>query len=159
MQVVAFRPPWVALTFVSLFIPSQCPSTPTGYTLSAGHRTTIRAEVLTPVSHVRDLPPTVREALTAHFGESTLTLADPGEPIHSHVWQLLRSSKTPSRRLIAAGYGPDHCLVHYEEAGYRPSFRVLLFGLNRSDAQVEWTGVSSRPLADVGAVKDLVLQE
>jgi hypothetical protein len=147
------------INLLSLFIPSQCPSTPTGYTLSAGHRASIRAEVLTPVSHVRDLPPTVREALTARFGESTLTLADPVEPIQSNVWQMLRSSKTPSRRLIAAGCGPDHCLVHYEEAGYRPSFRVLLFGLNRSDAQVEWAGISSRPLADVGAVKDLILQE
>ena len=148
-----------ALLLLAVSIVSQCPPATTRYALSPGHRAHIRAEVLTPVTHVQDLPETVREAMRKSFGEANLKLADPNEPFQANLWQMLRSPRTPAKRLVSAASGPDHCLVHYEEGGYRHSFRVLLFGLNRSDAQIEWAGTPSKPLADVAGMKRFVLQE
>ncbi|PYQ73498.1 MAG: hypothetical protein DMG04_13495 [Acidobacteria bacterium] len=94
--------------------------------------------------------------MRASFPDRTLELADPMEPFQANLWQMMVSRHAPSRRLISAGCGPSHCLVHYEEGGYHHSFRVLVFGLNRHDAQIEWAGTPFRSLANVAALKAFV---
>ena len=155
----AFRFVNRAILGFSISLPSQCSRITTHYTLSPAHRPTIRAEVLTAASHIEDLPPTVREAMRTLFKERALSLANPGESFQANPWQMVLAPHAPSRRLINAACGPDHCLVHYEEGRFQHSFRVLVFGLNRHDAQLEWAGTSSRALADVEAIKTFTLRQ
>jgi hypothetical protein len=98
--------------------------------LSAEHRFVIRAEHLTPVGALRELPPSVREVLPAPIAPE---------------------------RLIVAGCGPDHCLVHYDD-GKHTGFRVVLLGLTGSNATVEWEGVTANRVRDLAQLKSLVLR-
>ena len=53
-------PNWLMLGF-AISMPSQCPHAKMDYSLSPAHRANIRAEVLAPVTHVQELPATVRQ--------------------------------------------------------------------------------------------------
>ena len=119
--------------------------------LSAGHVANIQAETLTPVVLVQELPDTVREALRSAFAESSLQMADPqASP------RTMRLPWKRARRLIVAGCGPDHCLVHYEQSGFSRSFEMVVFGLNPDNAQVEWSGVPREPLNGLPELKDFL---
>ena len=98
--------------------------------LSAQHRFFIRAEHLTPVGQLRELPSSVRDVLHAPAAQ---------------------------QRLIVAGCGPDHCLVHYE-SGDRSELRVVLLGLSGSKATIEWEGVTPNRVRDLAQLKSLVLR-
>jgi hypothetical protein len=138
---------WIVLAIV---VAQGCPPA-TRSVLSAGHLANLQAESLAPVVHVSGLPIIVREALRSLFGESVLQLADPQAPSPPYMFPWTRD-----RRLILAGCGPDHCLVHFEHREYGRSLHIVVFGLNKGDAQVEWSGLVPQPVNGLPELKAVV---
>jgi hypothetical protein len=122
--------------------------------LSAGHVANIHAEAMAKVDSVRELPDTVQHALRSAFGQSWLPVADRQVPAGT-IW----SPWSRSRRLLVAGCGPDHCLVHYEQSRFVSlTFQVVVFGLNPDNAQVEWSGNVRQPLNGLAELRHVVRQ-
>ena len=130
---------------LAVAVAQSCQSPTPQPVLSAPHRATIQAEALVPAVLVRHLPSTVM----ARFADSALELTD--DRLSPLPW-------TRSRRLILAGCGPDHCVVHYEQGGFGRSFHVVVFGLNKDTAQVEWSGVIKRQLKNLEELKAVVIR-
>jgi hypothetical protein len=124
--------------------------------LSETDRKQLRSEELTPLAHVRDIPPHVQMALAGLFGNKTLEMAEPGA-----AWQVtdvVMDPNLPVRRLVRAACSQDHCLVHYERGGIVHTFHVLLFSISAARATLQWGGAARGATEDVGALKELVLE-
>jgi hypothetical protein len=102
--------------------------------LSAEHRFYIETEKLVPVDDVRELPASIAAGLPMRAG-----------PVASP--------------LIAAGCGPYHCLIHYQQPDGRGTFHVLLYGLTEGKATLEWDAVLEQPTPDLIALRSFVLRE
>lgn len=139
------------IVLAAAFITQSCDSQPTDLALSPAHGAIIQSERLAVVGQVRELPLTVQQALRTAFAESSLQMTDPHAASGRIPWRR-------SRRLILAGCGPDHCLLQYADSGFGGSYRVVVFGLNRDNAQVEWSGAVPRRLNGLAELKAVVQQ-
>jgi hypothetical protein len=133
----------------------SCPWRHRPLALSAEHRFYLERETFSPARRIRELPRSVQDALRALFKDPALAIADAPQAVATSGGSRAR---VPSRRLIAAGCSPHHCLVHYEHAGRTRTFNVILFGLINNTARLEWGGVSSRPMRELPDLKSLALR-
>ena len=78
------------------------------------------------IEKVEALPTPVKTALAATFGQSSLKMANPGEPFNAT--DVMDSY--PTRRLIFAGCTKERCLVHYEKGGRGQQYLAILFKLD-----------------------------
>jgi hypothetical protein len=132
---------------------AQSPEPP--FVLSTAQREHLKGEVLTPVLHVGDLPPSVREGLRALFKERAFAMAEPDAEFQ--VTDVIIKRGLPFRRLIIAACSSDHCLVHYEKGGIAHAYNVVLFALNRETAAFEWGGLARHRQSDLAALREQVL--
>jgi hypothetical protein len=109
-----------------------------------------------PVTHVRDLPARVRDALQSLFKSDTLEIADPGAPFEAT--DDVSDPRLPSRRLDVAGCSRDHCLLQYERGGYAHRFYAVLIAVSEKQATVEWAGSTHGAAHDLAELKSVVLQ-
>jgi hypothetical protein len=141
------------LVFLVLRGTQGCPWESGPFTLSAEHRAFIRAESLTPIEHVADLPSTVRRVLILHEGiEQQQTGETPSTGTGIRVVE-------PSARFVLAGCGPDHCIVEFVQDRYVPTIHVILFGLYEGLADVEWHGFAPQGIGGVEELESIVLRD
>jgi hypothetical protein len=108
---------------------------------------------MAPVLHVRELPASVRDALRRWFRQPDLRMidADATPARYSLPWSR-------PYRLILAACGPDHCLIQYEQRPRARLHQLVVLGLNKDNAQLEWSGVTALRVEDVGDLKTVVLR-
>ena len=143
----------VGVSFLSLAGDRQPPPPPA--VLSAPLRDHVKTERLEVVTSVRGLPLGVREALEGLFGSGTLDIAEPGAEYQAT--DVVVKPKLPTRRLVAAGCSPDHCLVYYERGGIAHTWYVALFHWTPGATRLEWGGAGPGGLATIDAVRTAVL--
>jgi hypothetical protein len=125
--------------------------TPAPAPLSASVREHLRADTLTPIARVADLPALVQSAIKTSFSSPKLEMADPGQEFQST--DVVMNPSLPTRRLISAGCSSDHCLVHYEQGGIAHFYRVLLVSVSKTTAKVEWNGMSGGPTPNIAELQ------
>jgi hypothetical protein len=145
-----------AIVIVSLW----CASTAAGQTQSAAAlperlRAHLKDERLQIVTSIRGLPLGVRDELQTLFGSQTLDIAEPGAEFQ--VTGVVRNSKLPIRRLVAAGCSTDHCLVYYERGGTAHTWHVALFHWTPEATRFEWGGTAPNNLATIDNVRSMVV--
>jgi hypothetical protein len=116
----------------------------------------LKDERFETVTSVAGLSLGVPDALRQLFGSSSLDIADPGAEFQS-AGAAAHSSKSPIRRLVAAGCSTDHCLVYYERRGDVPSWRVALFHWGPDATRFEWGGAAPGGLVGIDDVRNAVL--
>jgi len=116
------------------------------------HMKTERFEVVTSI---RGLPLGVRDGLQTLFGSQTLDVAEPGADFHAT--EAIGHSKSPIRRLVAAGCSRDHCLVYYERGGGTRTWLVALFHWTPAATRFEWGGNARGGLTTIDEVRNDVL--
>lgn len=93
---------------------------------------------------VAELPPKLKVALAKTFGQRTLYLGNPDEPLGDEIL-VVGSPQHPDRRLIFAFQTPKYYVVYVE---YRPPAvhaSVLVFGKTSAKAlPLVWGGVDLR---------------
>lgn len=116
----------------------------------------LKDERFETVTSVAGLSLGVPDALRQLFGSSSLDIADPGTEFQP-ARTAAHSSKSPSRRLVAAGCSTDHCLVYYERRGDVPSWRIALFHWGPDATRFEWGGAAPGGLVGIDDVRNAVL--
>jgi hypothetical protein len=127
--------------------------------LSGQLRAHVRDERLQIVTSIRGLPLGVRAGLQTLFGsrgrDIALDIAEPGAEFQ--VSDVIRNSKLPFRRLVAAGCSYDHCLVYYERGGIAHTWRVALFHWTADATRFEWGGTAPGGLVTIDDVRRAIL--
>jgi hypothetical protein len=123
--------------------------------LSAAQREHLKGEIMTPVLHTGDLPPSVRDGLRVLFNERTFEMAEPDAEFQ--VTDVVLKRGLPFRRLIIAACSADHCLVHYEKGGIAHVYNVAWFALRNETAAFEWGGLLRHRESDLAVLREQIL--
>jgi hypothetical protein len=117
-------------------------------------RAHLRGETFTPLTSVGALPDGVKRELADLFGTKQLELADPGAPFQAT--DVVVHPRLPWRRLVSAGCGADHCVVHYERGGFVHVYQALVLARQGDTVRFVWGGALSGPIGDVQGVRDAI---
>ena len=107
------------------------------------------------VTSIRGLPLGIREELERMFGSGVLDIAEPGAEFQGSG--VIRNSRLPIRRLVAAGCSYEYCLVYYERAGNARTWRVALFHWTPDATRFELGGEAPGGLVTVDDVRRAIL--
>ncbi len=123
--------------------------------LSGALQAHVKGERFGIVTSIRGLPLGVRDELQRLFGSPTLDIAEPGGAFQAS--DDIADPKLPTRRLVAAGCSPDHCLVYYERGGTAHTWQAALFHWTPAATRLEGGGVAPRDLASIDDVRSAIL--
>jgi len=114
----------------------------------------LRADALTGISTVNDIPAPVLLKFAEIAKDPNLKIANPGEKFQ--VTDVILEKGLPWRRLIFGGISKDFCMIHYERGGYTHSYYVVLFKRSGNDASFLWGAASRKRIKDLSEFRDLL---
>jgi hypothetical protein len=127
----------LALSVLNVSLPltrkQQCPSVVNLLPVAE-----LAADDYIPIRNPLDLPWSVQKGLACELGQQRLHMASAGRPFNSTDYVADRS--LPWHRLIAAGVGERYVVVHFEEGGYSPSWRIAVFERTAWSTRFLWSG-------------------
>lgn len=103
-------------------------------------------EVFELTGSPEDLPQTVRVALAREIGQTNLHMAAAGRPFNDS--DVVSDGSLPYHRLVIAAVGSKHVIVHFEEGGFSPHSRVVVFQRGFWRAYAVWSTMGMGTLGD-----------
>jgi hypothetical protein len=136
--------------------------------LSPGLGQALSEESFKTVATVAEFPEPVKKALATALGQPELRMSDPGGPFNA-TDVVLPGPEPVFARLVVAGVGPEHAIIHYEHGGITHDFFVLVLSIKKSrsstgeSAALLWSARPSTRRFDsvaaiVAAIRDRTLR-
>ena len=107
----------------------------------------LRADQYEFVTDPGELPRSVRSALASALGQTPLRMAAAGEPYN---WSDVVDESLPYHRIIVAAVGRRYVIVQFEEGGFSPSWRTMVFSRSLMRSEKLWSGAYSETFRDPG---------
>jgi hypothetical protein len=107
-----------------------------------------------PIATVAALPEPVRAELARLMKQTSLSMADPGQPFQ-HTDVIAPGARLPGRRLVFAGHAGDLAVVHYEAGGFAHTYSLVVFRVADGRAESVAATRTKGRLPGLGALDDV----